>query len=67
MGTFNIVLDRRTKLKEDRYNLAIRMVNGNDVMNDKKTLFTKYFAKSVIFYSFLRIIKKLKNTQGGKG
>jgi hypothetical protein len=26
------VLDKRTKLKEDKYNLAIRMVNGNDVM-----------------------------------
>lgn len=32
MATFNIVLDKRTKLKEDRYNLAVRMVNGNDVM-----------------------------------
>jgi integrase len=32
MATFNIVLDKRTKLKEDKYNLAIRMVNGNDVM-----------------------------------
>jgi hypothetical protein len=32
MATFNILLDKRTKLKEDKYNLAIRMVNGNDVM-----------------------------------
>jgi integrase len=32
MATFNIVLDKRTKLKEDKYNLAIRMVDGNDVM-----------------------------------
>jgi integrase len=32
MATFNIVLDKRTKLKEYKYNLAIRMVNGNDVM-----------------------------------
>ena len=32
MATFNIVLDRRIKLKEDKYNLAVRMVNGNDVM-----------------------------------
>jgi integrase len=32
MATFNIVLDKRTNLKEDKYNLAIRMVNGNDVM-----------------------------------
>ena len=32
MATFNIVLDKRTKLKEDKYNLAVRMVNGNEVM-----------------------------------
>jgi len=32
MSTFNIVLDKRTKLKEDKHNLAVRMVNGNDVM-----------------------------------
>jgi hypothetical protein len=32
MATFNIVLDKRTKLKKDMYNLAIRMVNVNDVM-----------------------------------
>ena len=32
MATFNIVLDKRTKLKEGKYNLAVRMVNGNDVM-----------------------------------
>jgi len=32
MATFNIVLDKRTKLKEDKYNLAVRMVDGNDVM-----------------------------------
>lgn len=32
MATFNIVLDKRTKLKEDKYNLTIRMVNGNEVM-----------------------------------
>ncbi len=32
MATFNIVLDKRTKLKEDKYNLAIRMVDGNEVM-----------------------------------
>jgi hypothetical protein len=32
MATFNIVLDKRTKLKKDQYNLAIRMVNVNDVM-----------------------------------
>jgi integrase len=32
MATFNIVLDKRTKLKNDKYNLAIRMVNVNDVM-----------------------------------
>ena len=32
MATFNIVLYKRIKLKEDKYNLAVRMVNGNDVM-----------------------------------
>ena len=32
MATFNIVLDRRAKLKNDKYNLTVRMVNGNDVM-----------------------------------
>jgi lipopolysaccharide export LptBFGC system permease protein LptF len=32
MATFNIVLDKGTKLKGDKYNLAIRMVYVNDVM-----------------------------------
>ncbi len=32
MATFNIVLDKRSKLKDSKYNLAVRMVNGNDVM-----------------------------------
>jgi hypothetical protein len=32
MVTFNIVLDKRTKLKEGMYNLAVRMVNRNDGM-----------------------------------
>ena len=32
MATFNIVLDKRNKLKDGKYNLAIRMVNGQDVM-----------------------------------
>jgi len=32
MATFNIVLDKRSKLKGGKYNLAVRMVNGNDVM-----------------------------------
>jgi integrase len=32
MATFNIVLDKRSKLKDGKYNLAIRMVNGSDVM-----------------------------------
>jgi len=32
MATFNIVLDKRIKLKGGKYNLAVRMVNGNDVM-----------------------------------
>ena len=32
MATFNIVLDKRSKLKGSKYNLAVRMVNGNDVL-----------------------------------
>lgn len=32
MATFKIVLDTRTKKKGDKYNLTVRMVNGNDVM-----------------------------------
>lgn len=32
MATFNLILDRRTKLKNNQYNLAVRLVNGNDVM-----------------------------------
>ena len=32
MATFNIVLDKRTKLKENKYNLAVRMINANDDM-----------------------------------
>ena len=32
MATFKIVLDTRTKKKGDKLNLAVRMVNGNDVM-----------------------------------
>jgi len=32
MAKFNIVLDTRVKKSNNKYNLAIRMVNGNDVM-----------------------------------
>ena len=32
MATFKIVLDKRTKLRNNKYNLAIRMVNGNNAM-----------------------------------
>ncbi len=32
MATFTIVLDKRIKLKNEMFNLAIRMVNVNDVM-----------------------------------
>lgn len=32
MAKFNIVLDTRVKKKSNQYNLAVRMVNGNDVM-----------------------------------
>ena len=52
MATFNIVLDKRTKLKEDKYNLAIRMVNRNDVMyinlqKMNETQYDKAFNKKV--------------------
>jgi hypothetical protein len=32
MATFNIVLDKRVKKKDDKYNLAIRVSNGSDIM-----------------------------------
>jgi len=32
MATFNIVLDKRAKLRNDKYNLAVRINKGNDVM-----------------------------------
>jgi len=56
MATFNIVLDKRTKLKSGKYNLAIRMVNGNDVMyiNLQKITESQY---DQVF------IKKLKNKE----
>jgi integrase len=44
MATFNTVLDKRSKLKDGKYNLAIRMVNGSDVMyiNLQKMTETNY-------------------------
>lgn len=44
MATFHIVLDKRSKLKDGKYNLAVRMVNGNDVMyiNIQKMTETSY-------------------------
>jgi integrase len=56
MATFNIVLDKRTKLKKDKYNLAIRMVNVNDVMyiNVSKMTENQY---DLVF------IKKLKDKE----
>lgn len=44
MATFNIVLDRRKKPKGGRYNLAVQMVNGNDVMyiNIQKMSISQY-------------------------
>ena len=32
MATFKIVLDKRVKKKDDKYNLAIRVSNGSDIM-----------------------------------
>ncbi|HLP73055.1 MAG TPA: tyrosine-type recombinase/integrase [Bacteroidales bacterium] len=44
MATFHIVLDKRSKLKDGKYNLAVRIVNGNDVMyvNIQKMTETNY-------------------------
>ena len=32
MATFKIILDKRSKKKNEKYNLTVRAVNGNDVM-----------------------------------
>ena len=32
MATFKLVLDNRVKSKNDKYNLSVRLINGNDVM-----------------------------------
>lgn len=32
MATFKLILDTRFKKKDDKYNLAVRVTNGNDVM-----------------------------------
>ncbi len=44
MATFNVVLDKRKKLKGGKYNLAVRMVNVNDVMyiNIQKMTVSQY-------------------------
>ena len=59
MATFNIVLDRRKKLKEGKYNLAIRMVNINDVMyiNIQKMTESQY---DKVF------VKKIKDEESNK-
>jgi integrase len=41
MATFRLHLDKRVPLKDDKYNLAVRMVNGNDVMYLKITPITE--------------------------
>jgi integrase len=56
MATFNIVLDKRTKLKKDQYNLAIRLVNENDVMYLNIAKMTERQYEQVF-------IKKLKDTK----
>ena len=32
MPTFKVVLDKRVQKKDEKYNLAIRVINGKDVM-----------------------------------
>jgi len=32
MATFNVVLDKRVKKKNDNYNLSLRVINGNETM-----------------------------------
>ena len=32
MATFNVVLDKRVKKKEGKFNLAVRVSHGNDIM-----------------------------------
>jgi integrase len=56
MATFNIVLDKRTKLKQDNYNLAIRLVNRNDVMYINVSKMTENQYDQVF-------IKKFKNKE----
>ncbi len=41
MATFRLILDTRIPLKDDKYNLSVRMVNGNDVMYLKITPITE--------------------------
>jgi integrase len=47
MATFKIVLDTRTTKKGDKYNLAVRMVKGNDVMYMNITKMTRQQYKHV--------------------
>jgi len=42
MATFNVVLDKRKQLKGGKFNLAVRMVNGNDVMYINIQKMTQY-------------------------
>jgi integrase len=60
MATFNIVLDKRSKLKGGKYNLAIRMVDRNDVMYINIQRMTE------IQYEKLFINKKVKDEESRK-
>lgn len=59
MATFNIVLDKRTKLKDDKYNLAVRMVNGKEVMYINITKMTENQYNQV----FIRKVKNQENNE----
>jgi integrase len=53
MPTFHLELDKRVKLKNDRYNLCVRLGRGNDIMYLKiipltEDQFQKVFVKKVI-------------------
>jgi len=53
MATFHLELDKRVKLKNDRYNLSVRLGMGNDIMYLKivpitEDQFNKVFVKKVM-------------------
>ena len=52
MATFHLELDKRVKLKNNKYNLSVRLGMGNDIMYLKiipmtEDQFTKVFVKKI--------------------